>query len=187
MGEATAPTPANQPPAGAAAATNAGNSNNDYKVHQRRRGQRNRPRTTHRTRKEGNNGTHIPKEKFLGRSDDLQGYTYDVVTSKGGVAYTRTTEELARHIGEISTSVGSYIRTAIMTLKIPAQIRPVAPTGTSDGTVITVDEVDKEIFKEKIRMYVKTEAAIETHSNAIAVRPNLGSMHQIASIKTPQR
>jgi hypothetical protein len=49
-----------------------------------------------------------------------------------------------------------------MTLKIPAQIRPVAPTGTSDSTVITVDEVDKEIFKEKIRIYVKTEAAIET-------------------------
>ena len=162
MGEATTPTPANQPPAGGATATTAGNSNNNDKTHQRRRGQQNRPRNTNQISKEGNNSTHIPKEKFLGRSDDLQGYIYDVVASKGGIAYTRTTEELARHIGEKSTSVGSYIRTAIMTLKIPAPIRPVAPTGTSDGTVITVDEVDKEIFKEKIRMYVKTEAAIET-------------------------
>ncbi len=43
---------------------------------------------------------HAQKEKFVGRSEDLKGYIYDVTTSKGGVAYTRTTEEVARYVGE---------------------------------------------------------------------------------------
>jgi hypothetical protein len=47
---------------------------------------------------------HVPKEKFVGRSEDLKGFTYDVITSKGGVAYTRTTEEIARYVGKKYTT-----------------------------------------------------------------------------------
>jgi hypothetical protein len=151
MSEATTPQATN-PPTGGTSDSNAGN---DSKPYHQRRGRRNRQRTNNtRVRKEGSTITHTPREKFMGRSDDLQGYTYDIEISKGGVAYTRTTEELARHVGEKNTTIGTYVRTAILTLNIPAPKRPVAPTGT--------DEVEKEIFKEKIRMYVKTEAAIET-------------------------
>jgi hypothetical protein len=70
---------------------------------------------------------HIPREKFTGRSDDLQGYIYDMVTIKGGVVYTKTTEEIARHVGEKNTTIGSYLRTAIMMLSTPAPTRPTAP------------------------------------------------------------
>jgi hypothetical protein len=69
-------------------------------------------------------------------------------------------EEIARHVGEKYTSVGPYIRTAILTLNVPAPTRPTAPTAT--GTPPAIDPVEQEIFREKIRMYVKTEAAIET-------------------------
>ncbi len=103
----------------------------------------------------------------MGRSDDLHGYIYDVEMSKGGVAYTRTTEELARHVGEKYTSVGSYVRTAILTLSVPSPARPIAPVGQLVAAVLVVDEVEKEIFREKIRMYVKTEAAIETSMKSL--------------------
>jgi hypothetical protein len=53
------------------------------------------------------------------------------------------------------------VRTAILTLVIPAPERPIAPVGTMIATVLTVDEVEKEIFREKICMYVKIEAGIE--------------------------
>ena len=75
----------------------------------------------------------------MGRSDDLHGYIYDVEMSKGGVAYTRTTEELARHVGEKYTSVGSYVRTAILTLSVPAPARPIAPVGQLVAAVLVVD------------------------------------------------
>jgi hypothetical protein len=83
-----------------------------------------------------------------------------VVAAKGGVAYTRTTEEIARYFGEKYTTTGSYIRTGILTLVVPAPARPNAPVAT--GTPAVVDAVDLEIFKEKVRMYVKIEASIET-------------------------
>jgi hypothetical protein len=63
-------------------------------------------------------------------------------------------------IGEKYTTTGSYIRTAILTLNVPSPARPIAPVAT--GTPPAIDAVDQEIFKEKIRMYVKVEASIET-------------------------
>jgi hypothetical protein len=85
---------------------------------------------------------------------------YDVTTSKGGAAYTRTTEEIARHVGEKYTTFGSYIRTAIMTLQVPVQARPSPPIQV--GTPTVIDPVDQEIFREEIRLFVKTKGAIES-------------------------
>jgi hypothetical protein len=55
------------------------------------------------------------KETFTGRSDDLKGYVYTLVSSKGGVQFTRTTEEVARYAGEKYSIIGAYVRTAILT------------------------------------------------------------------------
>ena len=74
--------------------------------------------------------------------------------------YTRTTKEIARYVGEKYTTRGSFLRTGILTLVVPGPTRPTAPIATGDPP--TIDSVDQEIFKEKIRMYVKTEASIET-------------------------
>jgi hypothetical protein len=148
-----------QPPA-AGAADGGGNSkpkSND--APRRNRGRRNR---THANKPSNSPGIQIPKEKFFGRSDDLKGFIHDVVTAKGGVAYTRTTEEIARYVGEKYTTTGSYIRTGILTLIVPSPTRPSAPAATIAGTPPTVDPVNQEIFKEKIWMYVKIEASIET-------------------------
>ena len=118
-----------QPASGNADGGNDANqSKNDESKHRRRR---NRHRSNRNKWKDG--GTivsHIPKEKFVGRSEDLKGFIYDIAQSKGGVAYTRTTEEIARYVGETYTTTGSYIRTAILTLNLPAPARPTAPTTT---------------------------------------------------------
>ena len=85
----------------------------------------------------------MAKEKFVGRSEDLKGFIYDVTTWKGGVAYTRTTEEIARYVGEKYTTTGSYIRTAIVTLNVPTPTRPTAPVAVGDPE--TVNLVDQEM------------------------------------------
>jgi hypothetical protein len=121
-------------------------------------GRQNRASRTNKP-KTNDNASHVPKEKFTARSDDLQGYIYDVTSSRGGVVYKRTTEEIARHVEEKYTNVGAYIRTTIMTLDVPAPTRPTIPIAVGEPPAI--DAVEIEIFKEKIRMYVKTEAAIE--------------------------
>jgi hypothetical protein len=149
-----------QPPQGSA--TNAGKykkpSNEDErKPYRGRRNNRDRHRSN---RQPAMPSTHVPNEKFVGRSDDLKGFTYDVTNNKGGVFYTRTTEEIARYVGEKYTTTGSFIRTAILTLTVPTQVRPSAPIGT--GTPAVIDAVDQEIFREEIRMFVKTKAAIES-------------------------
>jgi hypothetical protein len=133
-------------------------SDNERKPHRNRRNHRNR--ANKQKWKEGGNENpiHIPKEKFVGRCDDLTGFIYDVVTSKGGVAYTRTTEEIARYVGEKYSTTGHAIRTAILTLKVPVPQRPVAPV--ADATTKTIDPTDAEIFKQEVRMYVQMRAAI---------------------------
>jgi hypothetical protein len=88
MGEATTPTAADQPTSGTA--DNSGGNNNNTKDAKPylRGGQRNRQQAKNRNRKEGNTNMspYILKEKFMGRSDDLQGYIYNIIASKGGVA-----------------------------------------------------------------------------------------------------
>jgi hypothetical protein len=58
----------------------------------------------------------IQKVRFTGREDDLEGYIYSVVTSKGGVQFTRSTEEIARYAGAKYSIVGSYLRIVILTM-----------------------------------------------------------------------
>jgi hypothetical protein len=149
-----------QPPQGSA--TDAGeyqkpSNENKQKPYHGRCNNRDRHRSN---RQQATPSTHVPKEKFVGRSDNLKGFTYDVTNNKGGVFYTRTTEEIARYVGEKYTTTGSFIRTAILTLTVPTQVRPSAPIGT--GTPAVIDAVDQETFREEIRMFVKTKAAIES-------------------------
>ncbi len=93
------------------------------------------------------------KERFIGRREDLEGYVYSVSTSKAGLQFTRTTDEIARYAGEKYSTVGSYIRTAILTMTVQVPTRPTAPTAT--GTPPTIDAVDQAIFNEEIRQFVK--------------------------------
>jgi hypothetical protein len=95
-----------------------------------------------------------PKDKIAVRSDDLEGYVYSTVSSKGRVQFTRTTEEMARYAGGKYSTVGSYILT--MTVQVP--VRPTAPVGVGEPPV--VDAVDQAIFGEEIRQFVKEKAAI---------------------------
>jgi hypothetical protein len=70
-------------------------------------------------RKRATPSTHVPKEKCVGRSDGLKGFTYNVTSNKGEVFYTRTTKEIARYVRKIYTTTGSFIRAAILTLTVP--------------------------------------------------------------------
>jgi hypothetical protein len=113
--------------AGEQPATTAADGNNQGKNEDAKRRRRNRQRSNKQKGSEQHKTVHVVKEKFAGRSEDLKGFTYDVAVSKGGVAYTRTTEEIARYIGEKYTTTGSYVRTAVLTLVVPAPTRPTAP------------------------------------------------------------
>jgi hypothetical protein len=90
----------------------------------------------------------------------LKGFTYYITNTKGGVAYTRTTKEIACYVGEKYTTTGSYIRSAVLTLLVAAPTRPTAPV--ADTVTGIIDPVDAEIFREEICMFVKTRAAIES-------------------------
>jgi hypothetical protein len=104
-------------------------------------------------------------EKFTGRSDDLEGYVYTLVSSKGGVQFTRTTKEVARYAGEKYSVVGAYVRTAILTMTEQVPVRPTAPA--PDGTPPAVDPVNQAIFNEEIRQFVRNKAAIIAAMKAI--------------------
>jgi hypothetical protein len=149
-----------QPPTGSTADTGGEKKANESDKRNLHRARRNRNRNRTNKREGASVPTHIPKEKFTGRSDDLKGFIYDITNAKGGVAYTRTTEEDARYVGEKYTTIGSYIRTAILTLTVPAPKKPTAPAGI--GTPLVIDPVDQEIFREEIQIFVKTKAAIES-------------------------
>jgi hypothetical protein len=61
---------------------------------------------------------------LLAQDNDLEGYILLVVSSKGGVQFTRTTEEVARYAGGGGYSVvGAYVRTAILTMTEQVQYR----------------------------------------------------------------
>jgi hypothetical protein len=71
-------------------------SNDDKRKPYRGRRNRDRQRSSKQRYREGATApTHVHKKKFVGRSDDLKGFIYDVTNNKGGVMYSRTTEEIA--------------------------------------------------------------------------------------------
>ncbi len=126
--------PAATPADGGANKKNGGNDD-DKKPN---RGRRYRGNQTNRKWKESRNApTHVPKEKVEGRSKDLKGITYDVANTKGGVAYICTTEEITRYIGEKHTVTATYIRTAVLTLTVPAPPRPTPPVLHQLSTQLT--------------------------------------------------
>jgi hypothetical protein len=108
----------------------------------------------------------IQKEKFTGRDDDLEGYIYSIVTSKGGVQFTRTTKEIARYAGAKNSVMGSYIRTAILTMTEQVPSRLTAPAAPATATAV-VDPVDQAIFNEEVRQFVKDKAAITAAMKAL--------------------
>jgi hypothetical protein len=107
----------------------------------------------------------IQKGKFTGRSDDLEGYVYTLVSNKGGLQFTRTTEEVARYAGEKYSVVGAYVRTAILTMTQQVPVRLTAPA--PQGTPPVVDAVDQAIINEEIRQFVRNKAAIIAAMKAI--------------------
>ncbi len=123
------------------------NTNNNDEERRPPHGRQNRNRSNRKWKESGNAPIHVPKEKFTGRSEDLKGFTYDLVNTKGGVAYTRTTEAIARHVGEKYTTTGSYIRTAILTLNVPTPARPTAPAST--GTPPQIDPFTRRYSERK--------------------------------------
>ncbi len=140
--------------------SNEGGDHHDKRQQGQGRGHpyRGRRNNNNRQRQEKEPDPIVLKERFVGRSEDLEGYVYSVSTSKAGLQFTRTTDEIARYAGEKYSTVGSYIRTAILTMTVQVPTRPAAPTAT--GAPPTIDAVDQAIFNEEIRQFVKEKAGI---------------------------
>ena len=85
--------------------------------------------------KRNNFTTDAAKEaKFEGREEKLKGYIYDSVDFKQADMYTRTTREIADHVGRNYTN-GADVMQTIMKV-IPIFSTPMAPAADSDaGTV----------------------------------------------------
>jgi hypothetical protein len=139
-------------------------SNNDANKRQQGKGRRNpyrgrrNPRSNNKERQENKPQPSGSKERFTGQSDDLDGYVYFVVTTKAGLQFTRTTDEITRYAGEKYSAVGSFIRTAMLTMTAQVPTQPTAPGETR--TPPTVDPVDQAIFNKEIRQFVKEKAGI---------------------------
>jgi hypothetical protein len=90
-----------QPPAAGAADGGGSGKRKSNDGQRRNHGQRNRTQANKPWKESNSSAIQIPREKVVGRSDALKGFIYDVVTAKGGVVYTRTTEEIARYVRDI--------------------------------------------------------------------------------------
>ena len=89
--------------------------------------------------------TTAPEEiAFKGRCDELDGFTYTVTTSKGGLELSKTSEEIARYAGEKYTSIGMYVKNGIVNLQIPTPSPPERTEGTNDTAT------NDRIFNAKI-------------------------------------
>ncbi len=122
----------------------------------------------------------IQMEKLQGRSKDLEGYTYTITANKGGIQFTRTTDEIARYAGEKYHVIGAYVRMAVLTMTVQTPTRPSIVPGTATPAVAAVggapavqavaaapDPIDQAIFNEEIRQYVKEKAAIVAAMKAL--------------------
>eukprot|EP00591_Stephanopyxis_turris_P000094 CAMPEP_0195518894 /NCGR_PEP_ID=MMETSP0794_2-20130614/13873_1 /TAXON_ID=515487 /ORGANISM="Stephanopyxis turris, Strain CCMP 815" /LENGTH=156 /DNA_ID=CAMNT_0040647931 /DNA_START=274 /DNA_END=744 /DNA_ORIENTATION=+ len=104
----------------------------------------------------------LPKE-FQCRCEDLKGYVYDVASTKGGSTYTRTTQEIARHVGGKYSQIGTYIHSALLMLVVPNLPQPAEPEPITVGdNKAEVTNVQQEIWKEQIRLWVKMDAGIKS-------------------------
>ena len=86
-------------PSGTAGATNKSDGgDHDKKYHGRNNGHPYKGRRNNNRPKQDKKPEPIViKERFTGRNDDLEGYVYAISTTKGGLQFTRTTDEIARY------------------------------------------------------------------------------------------
>ena len=98
-----------------------GGAKNDGGDHEKKQGHNHRHpykghRNNNRPKQDKKPEPIVIKEQFTGRNEDLEGYVYSFSTAKGGLQFTRTTNKVARYTGEKYSAIGSYIRTAILTM-----------------------------------------------------------------------
>ena len=106
--------------------------------------------------KRNNFTTDAAKEaKFEGREEKLKGYIYDSVDFKQADMYTRTTREIADHVGRNYTN-GADVRQAIMKGVTPTFATPISPAAGADaGTVCK--------WKKRIDGIIKREDILEAN------------------------
>ena len=115
-----------------------------------------------RGRRNNRNPVSKPSNAFKGSTFGLEGFTYTLVNTKGGYYYQRTTKEIARFIGEKYVTIGSNLRTSILTLSTDTPNPPIRPEAKKDGDrkELPIDPMETKIYKERIRMFVKMETSI---------------------------
>ena len=98
---------------------------------------------------------HTVSSKFDGKCEGLKGLYYDCSKSKDAELFEKTTKGIGDYVGK-EYACGSFIRSAI----VKGLSAPKYPDKPTDLDPSSSSDTDKEIWKQKVRNYVRDEAVI---------------------------
>jgi hypothetical protein len=95
-----------------------------------------------------NGNRHRTSEKFTGRSEDLCGFIYDVVTTNVKESFQKTTRAVAEYVAR-SCENGAEYRLALVELALPEITEPKDPAETATMVQLKKWEIDYEQYKRR--------------------------------------
>jgi hypothetical protein len=112
-------------------------------------------RQQQKSRNRGRNMKTIPREprearepKFEGKCEDLKGHVYDCTDGRQADGYTKTTEEIAEHVGR-AYRFGADASCVISTLGPPVWVQPNNPPTCADQTDLAIWGKEVEAFVKR--------------------------------------
>ena len=106
------------------------------------------------------------------------GHIYDLVGIRSADLFTMTTHAIATYTGrnlggDICHSIETF---TLATLTSPT--RPLPPPPATDGTVILIDPVEMDIYKEEVKEYMKQCCCLMSHNQQFFCDP-LGTINRV--------
>ena len=113
----------------------------------------------------------VKSEKFEGSTSELSGYVFDTTNVRNADNYTKTKNEIARHVGSTS-KYGGDLRRTIEKEAIVTFTKPTRPRLVATGEVATPDEQYAyeelmDVYKEDMKAYVKRKVTLEDNMGRV--------------------
>ena len=111
--------------------------------------------------------TRLQHNWFEGAISELRGHIYDLVGIHSADLFTMTICPIATYTGR---ELGCDIRRSIEMLTLATlthPTRPLPPPPATDGTVIPIDPVEMDIYKEEVKEYVKQHCHLMSHNQQL--------------------
>ena len=105
-----------------------------------------------------NRNKRAPREgKFVGKCADIEGFVYDVVSSKD--TFQKTTREIAEYVGRTYEDAAEF-RTGMVDLDLPANTAPTRPADPNDAFEMKIWELKQREFMAKERSRARNSGRI---------------------------